>query len=202
MKEAVIAMATTKADTPKKETPPSTSTTPSVSNLSAIIQNHNPPERLSRDGLNRGRTSKTKLGDMANPAASLAKPQPVAVVPNRNLDVEQPPKPLPVAILTNDVIEKIEGTLTNARTAGMKTQEAFQRALLSARFANDANAKIFAGAVPQSSTGATTSSSLSQILQGQNKPTYSQQKAFASTSRRTSLFPDKTESHLSRLLGK
>jgi len=86
----------------------------------------------------------------------------------------------------------------------MKKEEASQRALLSARIANDAKAKIFVGVVQQASSAAPTShsASLSQIIQGQNKPTFSQQKAFAGNNRRTSLFPEKTESHLSRLLGK
>ena len=87
---------------------------------------------------------------------------------------------------------------------GMKKQEAFQRALLSARIANDAKAKIFGDAVSLSSSSYETAqpSSLTHIVQRRNKPTLSQQKAFANNNRRTSLFPEKTESHLLRLLQK
>jgi hypothetical protein len=79
-------------------------------------------------------------------------------------------------------------------TASKKIQEAFQRALLSARIANDAHAKVY------DSQPRYRNSALSEVVPSQTKPTLSQQKAFANTNRHTSLFPDKLESHLSRLL--
>jgi len=217
MKEKVVASVV------KREATTSASS-PSISKLSAIIQNHNPPQRLSRDGLNKERTSMTRLGGMAN--------NPAAAAP---LDVEVPTKPVltdgkrqeafqrallsariadsvPAGNIDDEVKNVGADTTSNAAgdAAGMKKQEAFQRALLSARIANDAKAKIF-GVLPQqlTSMAATVgtesrkSLGLSQILQGQNKqPTLSQQKAFANSSRRTSLFPDKSVSHMSRLLQK
>mmetsp|Transcript_32144 Transcript_32144/g.58896 ORF Transcript_32144/g.58896 Transcript_32144/m.58896 type:complete len:333 (+) Transcript_32144:1454-2452(+) len=217
MKEKVV------ASVAKKEATTSVSA-PSISKLSAIIQNHNPPQRLSRNGLNKERTSMTKLGGMAN--------NPAAAAP---LDVEVPMEPVladgkkheafqrallsarigdsvPAGDIDDEVKNVSADTTSNAAgdASGMKRQEAFQRALLSARIANDAKAKIF-GVLPQqlTSMAATVgtesrkSLGLSQILQGQNKqPTLSQQKAFANSSRRTSLFPDKSVSHLSRLLQK
>lgn len=216
MKEKVV------ASVAKKEATTSASA-PSISKLSAIIQNHNPPQRLSRNGLNKERTSMTKLGGMAN--------NPAAAAP---LDAEEPmeadltdgkkQEAFQRALLSariedsaagdiDDEVKNVSADTTSnvdGDASGMKKQEAFQRALLSARIANDAKAKIF-GVLPQqlTSMAATVgtesrkSLGLSQILQGQNKqPTLSQQKAFANSSRRTSLFPDKSVSHLSRLLQK
>ena len=79
-------------------------------------------------------------------------------------------------------------------TASKKIQEAFQRALLSARIANDAHEKVV------DSHPRYRNSVLSEVVPSQTKPTLSQQKAFANTNRHTSLFPEKLESHLSRLL--
>ena len=84
-----------------------------------------------------------------------------------------------------------------AVTASKKIREAFQRALLSARIANDAHARVF-----DSQPSYRNYSVLSEAVPSQTKPTLSQQKAFANNNRRTSLFPEKLESHLSRLLQK
>lgn len=135
-------------------------------------------------------SANTKLGEMANPSAKVK--------------VEPPPEP--VAIVANDdTIEQDNAmSVAKAAEASTKTQEAFQRALLSARVANDAKAKIFGAVVQQDSADEadSKSASLSTIIQSQDKPTLSQQKAYANSNRRTSLFPEKTESHLSRLLKK
>lgn len=79
-------------------------------------------------------------------------------------------------------------------TASKKIQEAFQRALLSARIANDVHAKVV------DSQPSYRNSVLSKVVSSRTKPTLSQQKAFANNNRHTSLFPEKLESHLSRLL--
>jgi hypothetical protein len=105
--------------------------------------------------------------------------------------------PEPEAISTNaNKIDAIVDSSTKAAIASMKIQEAFQRALLSARIANDAKAKIVRS-FPMS-----RKANLGQMVQDRSKPTLSQQKAFANSNRRTSLFPEKVESHLSRLLQK
>lgn len=185
MREEVVASATT----PEKVDPEPTSTATAYSSLSAIIQGQNPRARPSLNSVNKERTVKTKLGEMVNSAAELG--------------ADPSPKQQSVTATTSsDTLDEVSAT--NAVAAGMKKQEAFQRALLSATIANDAKAKIFASVVEQTAKAESTPqlSSLSQMIQDQTKPTLSQQKAFANSNRHTSLFPEKTESHLSRLLGK
>ena len=87
------------------------------------------------------------------------------------------------------------------KVAASKAKCAFQRALLSARIANDAVAKIYKNTAPPSVDGK-KESSLTKILNSEVKPTLSQQKAFANSSRHTSLFPEKKESKLQSLLKK
>ena len=86
------------------------------------------------------------------------------------------------------------------KVAASKAKCAFQRALLSARIANDAVAKIYKNTAPPSV--GKKESSLTKILNSEVKPTLSQQKAFANSSRHTSLFPEKKESKLQSLLKK
>jgi hypothetical protein len=124
--------------------------------------------------------TQTKLGMMVKTAAK---------------EIESPSKQLPVETATED-LSSIDDDLINVVAVSMKVQEAFQRALLSTRIANDAKAKVLKSLPQYRNAG------LSQVVPSQTKPTLSQQKAFANSNRRTSLFPEKLESHLSRLLQK
>jgi hypothetical protein len=99
-----------------------------------------------------------------------------------------------VSAMNTKVNTPVNDPLIVTSTASKKIQEAFQRALLSARIANDAHAKVV------DSQPSYRKSVLSEVVPSQAKPTLSQQKAFANSKRHTSLFPEKLESHLSRLL--
>ena len=201
MKESVIAAtevaaAATAAEVPENKTVPNTTPKTPSSNLSSLIQNGNPRTR-DRTGVNNGRKAKTSLGQMAKSGVKQPEPQ-----------SEPEVEPEPAAVTSsNDVKPQADEkpVVPSFVPVHMRKQEAFQRALLSARIANDAKAKIFARSLPPATEFETASqtSSLSQMLQeSQTKPTLSQQKAFANNNRHTSLFPEKKESHLSRLLGK
>ena len=179
MKEDVIASVTANVGVPKEEASKSDSKNPSYSSLSAIIQSQNPRQISPLQGRYKERMTQTKLGMMVKTAAK---------------EVESPSKQLPLDI-TED-LSSIDDDLVNVVAVSMKVQEAFQRALLSARIANDAKAKVLKSLPQYRNAG------LSQVVPSQAKPTLSQQKAFANSNRRTSLFPEKLESHLSRLLQK
>ena len=173
VREDVIASAAVKKEASTAETKATLPSTPPKSNLSSIIQSQVHRQRLLRD--------QTQLGGTSTSTTTL-KP---------TVDPE------PEAISTNaNKIDAIVDSSTKAAIASMKIQEAFQRALLSARIANDAKAKIVRS-FPMS-----RKTNLGQMVQDRSKPTLSQQKAFANSNRRTSLFPEKVESHLSRLLQK
>ena len=205
MKQSVVASATVKdVEAPKGNASKADSTAPaSYSSLSDIVQNHKARERPPRDGMLKERTTQTKLGEIAKSGGESSpeaeKLQPVAVTTDASAEDTR----------DNRLgIEKLkqQGSVSPKvaiATAASKAKTAFQRALLSARLANDAKAKVFANATPptKSDSGA-KQSSLSQILSSESKPTLSQQKAFANSNRRTSLFPEKTESKLSSLLKK
>lgn len=202
MKKQVIAAATAAAaDTQKEKTQSSVPSTASISKLSAIIRNHNPPQRISGDRLNHERTSKTRLGEMAR------NPPTADVTAEAKDSVTSTVEKMQDEFLTTDGSDNEDDGAADA--AKRKKHEAFQRALLSARIANDAKAKIF-GVLPKQPSlvaeesgtiGSQQPSGPSQILQDQNKqPTLSQQSAFTNSNRRTTFFPEKTKSHLSRLL--
>ena len=152
------------------------------SSLSSIIKKKKPRERKPRDGILKERTTQTKLGEMAKSDAE--SPSPAAAQPQT----------VPVATDNQQGIEKVKAAASKAKCA-------FQRALLSARIANDAVAKIYKNTAPPSVDGK-RKSSLTKILNSEVKPTLSQQKAFANSSRHTSLFPEKKESKLQSLLKK
>ncbi len=173
VREDVVASAAVKNEASTGETKATLPPTPPKSNLSLIIQSQVRRQRLLRD--------QTQLGGTSTSTATL---KPIV-------------DPEPEAISTNtNKIDAIVDYSTNAAVASMKIQEAFQRALLSARIANDAKAKI-ARSFP-----IYRKANLGQMVQDRSKPTLSQQKAFANSNRRTSLFPEKVVSHLSRLLQK
>ena len=180
MKEDVIASVTANVGVPTEEASKSDSKIPSYSSLSALIQSQNPRQISPLQGRYKERMTQTKLGMMVKTAAK---------------EIESPSKQLPVEIATED-LSSIDDDLINVVAVSMKVQEAFQRALLSTRIANDAKAKVLKSLPQYRNAG------LSQVVPSQTKPTLSQQKAFANSNRRTSLFPEKMESHLSRLLQK
>jgi hypothetical protein len=133
----------------------------------------------------------TKLGGIASPeqaASTLKVEKQKAMKDDVIASVTANVPALNVAFTDYDAIDNV--------AVSMKIQEAFQRALLSARIANDAKAKVF------KSLPKYRKASLSQVVPSQTRPTLSQQKAFANSNRRTSLFPEKFVSHLSRLLQK
>ena len=154
------------------------------SSLSSIIKTNKPREREPRDGILKERTTQTKLGEMAKSGAAESLPPAAAAQPQT----------VPVATDNQQGIEKVKAAASKAKCA-------FQRALLSARIANDAVAKIYKNTAPPSVDGK-RKSSLTKILNSEVKPTLSQQKAFANSSRHTSLFPEKKESKLQSLLKK
>jgi hypothetical protein len=180
MKEDVIASVTANVGVPTEEASKSDSKIPSYSSLSALIQSQNPRQISPLQGRYKERMTQTKLGMMVKTAAK---------------EIESPSKQLPVETATED-LSSIDDDLINVVAVSMKVQEAFQRALLSTRIANDAKAKVLKSLPQYRNAG------LSQVVPSQTKPTLSQQKAFANSNRRTSLFPEKLESHLSRLLQK
>ena len=157
----------------------------SGSSLSQLIMNSEQRARPPRTGANNDRVAKTPMGELAKSVS--AKPSSVSVVP----EAEKPHAQFVPAI-------------DEAKSAGSgAVKEAFQRALLSARFANDAKAKAFV-VNSENSENLTESqfASLSQMVEEEVfKPSaFSQQKAFANNNRKTSLFPEKEGSSLSRLL--
>jgi hypothetical protein len=170
MKEEVIASATVNLGT-LLEIPPDEVVEPPPSgtyaSLSAIINSRNPNQNSPLRTQSKERKT-TALGAPTNSGLASATNTKV------NTPVYDP------SIITS--------------TASKKIQEAFQRALLSARIANDAHAKVV------DSQPSYRNSVLSEVVPSQAKPTLSQQKAFANSKRHTSLFPEKLESHLSRLL--
>lgn len=168
--DVIVSVAMNKDDLVEEMKATVTSMPSKNSNLSSIIRNQNRRQRVPRD--------QPKLGETTPATKS-------------RVEVETKPE----AISTVN-IDAVEDKGMNAAVASMKIQEAFQRALLSARIANDAKAKIV------NSFPAYRNANLSQMIQDKSKPTLSQQKAFANSNRRTSLFPEKVESHLSRLLHK
>ncbi len=170
VREDVIASVAKKKDDSVEVMKATVTSMSSNSNLSSIIRNQNRRQRVPRD--------QPKLGE---------------TTPANKSRVEVQLKPEAISTVN---IDAVEDKGMNAAVASMKIQEAFQRALLSARIANDAKAKIV------NSFPAYRNANLSQMVQDQSKPTLSQQKAFANSNRRTSLFPEKVESHLSRLLHK
>jgi hypothetical protein len=92
-----------------------------------------------------------------------------------------------------------EGSTDTAETPVKNSAEKFQRSLLAARIANDSKSKA------KASSGASvksTSGSLTDIILGQEKPALAQQNVASGEKRRTSLFPAKKESKLSRLIQK
>jgi hypothetical protein len=180
MKEDVLASAAANIGTPKDEASKSESTLPSYSSLASIIQSQNPRQMSPLHDRYKERKAPTKFGGMAKAAVK---------------GVETPPKQMPMETST-DHTTSIGDDSMNIVDVSMKIQEAFQRALLSARIANDAKAKVLKSLPKYRNAG------LSQVVPSQTKPTLSQQKAFANNNRRTSLFPEKLESHLSRLLQK
>ncbi|EJK60882.1 hypothetical protein THAOC_18705 [Thalassiosira oceanica] len=118
--------------------------------------------------------------------------------------VSSKPSPAPVAPEAEKPKAQFVPAVDEAKVAGSwAVKEAFQRALLSARLANDAQAKAFV-VNSEKSENLTESqfASLSQMVQEEVfKPSaFSQQKAFANNNRKTSLFPEKKGSSLSRLL--
>jgi hypothetical protein len=170
MKEEVIASATVNLGT-LLETPPDEVVEPPPSgtyaSLSAIINSRNPNQNSPLRTQSKERIT-TAVGAPAN----------TGLVSAMNTKVNTP----------------VNDPLIVTSTASKKIQEAFQRALLSARIANDAHAKVV------DSQPSYRKSVLSEVVPSQAKPTLSQQKAFANSKRHTSLFPEKLESHLSRLL--
>lgn len=192
MQKSVKASAAVREDLPKK-----TDVAGLYSSLSDMVKNQKPGAPREREGILKERTTQSRLGEMAKSGDQ--SPPPAA-----NDDNASTPQDNRLGI------EKLkeQGSVSPqsaAATAASKAKCAFQRALLSARIANSAKAKIFVNPIPQTSTPKDTAekqSSLSQILQNEVKPTLSQQKAFANSNRRTSLFPDKVESKLSSLLKK
>ena len=192
MQKSVKASAAVREDLPKK-----TYVAGLYSSLSEMVKNQKPGAPREREGILKERTTQSRLGEMAK---SGDQSPPLAA----NDDNTSTPQDNRLGI------EKLkeQGSVSPqsaAATAASKAKCAFQRALLSARIANSAKAKIFVNPIPQTSTPKDTAekqSSLSQILQNEVKPTLSQQKAFANSNRRTSLFPDKVESKLSSLLKK
>ena len=193
MKEEVTASA--KASVPKKLSPPKAEpevVARSGSSLSQLVMNSEQRARPPRTGANNDRVAKTPMGELAKSASS--KPSPVPVAPKAEAPKAETPKAQVVpAIGEAKVPVSADGII----------KEAFQRALLSARLANDAKAKAFV-VNREKSENLTESqfASLSQMVQEEVfKPSaFSQQKAFANNNRKTSLFPEKKGSSLSRLL--
>ena len=193
MKEEVTASA--KASVPKKLPPPQAEpekVARSGSSLSQLVMNSEQRARPPRTGANSDRVAKTPMGELAKSASS--KPSPVPVAPKAEAPKAETPKAQVVpAIGEAKVPVSADGII----------KEAFQRALLSARLANDAKAKAFV-VNREKSENLTESqfASLSQMVQEEVfKPSaFSQQKAFANNNRKTSLFPEKKGSSLSRLL--
>lgn len=189
MLKSVKASAAVREDLPKK-----TDVAGLYSSLSDMVKNQKPGAPREREGILKERTTQSRLGEMAKSGDRETANDDNASTPQDNrLGIEK---------------LKEQGSVSPqsaAATAASKAKCAFQRALLSARIANSAKAKIFFNPIPQTSTPKDTAekqSGLSQILQNEVKPTLSQQKAFANSNRRTSLFPDKIESKLSSLLKK
>lgn len=179
MKEDVTASA--KASVPEKLPPPQAEPKAvgrSGSSLSQLVMNSEQRARPPRTGANNDRVAKTPMGELAKSVSS--KPSPEAEKPKA----------------------QFVPAIDEAKVAGSwAVKEAFQRALLSARLANDAQAKAFV-VNSEKSENLTESqfASLSQLVQEELGSAFSQQKAFANNNRKTSLFPEKKGSSLSRLL--
>jgi hypothetical protein len=166
-----------------------------VSSLSALVKNGSSAARRSSGGLNEGMVTSSKLGDIAGEVEPSIKQK----------KVMNAAKHLAPATRTNDDTKPVKNnaeafhrSMLAARIANDSkanaSAEAFHRSMLAARIANDSKAS--AGSKLKSS-----STSLTDIILGQERPTLAQQNV-VTADKRTSLFPPKKESRLSRLIKK
>jgi len=211
-----------------KRFPQAAAATPQPKKAASSIPNPKPVAVVKRKGLSglipKGlpvsgdRKSTTRLGDMANRLKALSKEERQQAMKEDVLASatvqEKSSQSESVESAYSKLVEMGAKTSTESsppvrvatdnekvKVAASKAKCAFQRALLSARIANDAVAKIYKNTAPPTVNGK-KESSLTKILNSEVKPTLSQQKAFANSSRHTSLFPEKKESKLQSLLKK
>jgi len=170
MKEEVIAAATAAPVAEKKPA----SAAAVVSSLSQLVKSGSSSARRPADGLGRGQAPSSKLGGIAGEVEPSVKQQ----------KVMNAAKPLAQADTATDDAAPVKNA---------DDKEAFQRSLLAARIANESKASA-----EPSVNVKPASSSLTDIILGQERPALAQQ----NVGKRNSLFPAKKESRLSRLLQK
>ena len=149
-----------------------------------------------------GRKTSSKLGAIASPEEKpVAEKKPAAAAVLTSLsqlagEVEPSTKQQKVMNAAKPLVPAESSTDTE-ETPVKNNAEKFQRSLLAARIANDSKAKASSSASVKSTSG-----SLTDIILGQEKPALAQQNVASGEKRRTSLFPAKKESKLSRLIQK
>ena len=150
-----------------------------------------------------GRKTSSKLGAIASPEEKpVAEKKPAAAAVLTSLsqlagEVEPSTKQQKVMNAAKPLVPAKSSSTDTAETPVKNSAEKFQRSLLAARIANDSKAKASSSASVKSTSG-----SLTDIILGQEKPALAQQNVASGEKRRTSLFPAKKESKLSRLIQK